>query len=58
LGTFLELEVVLIDGQNPKEGEQIADNMMQSLGIDKVDLIERSYIDLIMDKHETQKIQD
>lgn len=49
LGEFLELEVVLRPGQGDAEGEAIAQNLMTRLGIAPGDLVERAYLDLIME---------
>jgi predicted adenylyl cyclase CyaB len=47
LGSFVELEVMLSTGQRLAEGEEIASRLMAVLGIDKSDLIEGAYIDLL-----------
>jgi predicted adenylyl cyclase CyaB len=47
LGSFMELEVVLVEGQSMEEGLQIARGLMQRLGIQPADLIETAYIDLL-----------
>lgn len=47
LGQFMELEVVMRDGQSDAEGEKIADRLMTSLGVEKSDLIEGAYMDMI-----------
>ena len=47
LGTFLELEVVLGEGQTEAEGRAVADNLMVEFGIDKRKLIPEAYIDLL-----------
>jgi predicted adenylyl cyclase CyaB len=47
LGDFMELEVVLTPGQNDADGERIAKNLMQQLGIREQDLIDTAYMDLI-----------
>ncbi len=47
LGQFIELEVVLRDGQSIDEGRQIAAALMIKLGIADTDLIEVAYIDLL-----------
>lgn len=47
LGHFLELEVVLSDGEAVETGETIAQNLLAKLGISSMQLIERAYIDLI-----------
>ena len=47
LGQFIELEVVMDEGQNVKEGEQAAARLMDTLGIQQSDLIDCAYIDLI-----------
>jgi predicted adenylyl cyclase CyaB len=47
LGQFIELEVVLRPEQNDTEGQLIAEDLMQKLGINPADLIEAAYMDLI-----------
>ena len=47
LGQFLELEVVMRDGQADAEGEAIAKALMASLGVEKSDLLEGAYMDLL-----------
>jgi len=47
LGHFMELEVVLHDGQSDAEGQAIAEDLMQKLGIQKSDLLEGAYMDLM-----------
>ena len=47
LGSFLELEVVLADGQSPDEGHRIAREIMAALGVRDEDLIEGAYADLL-----------
>lgn len=47
LGTFVELEVVLRQGQSDAEGQAIAEALMAKLGIKAEDLIEGAYMDLI-----------
>jgi len=47
LGQFMELEVVMSDGQYDVEGQTIAEDLMQKLGIQKEDLVKGAYIDLI-----------
>jgi adenylate cyclase len=47
LGQFMELEVVLQEGQSDAEGQAIAEGLMASLGVEKSDLIEGAYIDLL-----------
>lgn len=47
LGSFLELEVVLGDDEDPKAGETVARDLMQKLGILPEHLIEGAYIDLL-----------
>lgn len=46
LGNFLELEVVLQEGQKAEEGMAIATELMEKLGVRKEDLIVGAYIDL------------
>jgi len=47
LGQFMELEVVMRDGQGDAEGEKIADRLMASLGVERSDLLEGAYMDLL-----------
>ncbi len=47
LGQFMELEVVLREGQSDAEGQAIAEDLMASLGVEKNDLIEGAYMDLL-----------
>lgn len=48
LGDFAELEVVLEDDQSVEEGEAIANELMDKLGIDRSKLISCAYMDLIL----------
>jgi predicted adenylyl cyclase CyaB len=47
LGTFMELEVVLRPGQTDAEGQEIANELMQKLGIHNSDLLDTAYIDMM-----------
>lgn len=47
LGQFLELEVVMHEGQSDGDGQAIAEGLMASLGIEKSDLLEGAYMDLL-----------
>jgi predicted adenylyl cyclase CyaB len=47
LGSFLELEVVLGSDQNDDDGMAIARQLMKKLEIDKADLVDCAYVDLI-----------
>lgn len=47
LGQFMELEVVLQDGQSDAEGQAIAEDLMARLGVERSDLIEGAYMDLL-----------
>ena len=50
LGDFLELEVTLSEGESEERGVQIANELMEKLGIAKDDLISGAYMDLILGK--------
>lgn len=47
LGQFMELEVVLRDGQGDAEGQALAEDLMASLGVERADLLAVAYMDLI-----------
>jgi predicted adenylyl cyclase CyaB len=48
LGDFVELEVVLGEGQTAKDGVGIAEGLMSRLGISPDQLLAKAYIDLLM----------
>ena len=47
LGDFLELEVVLHEGQTEAEGEAIAEALMAKLGVDAAQRLAGAYLDLL-----------
>jgi len=47
LGQFMELEVVMREGQGDAEGQGIAEDLMASLGVERSDLLEGAYMDLL-----------
>jgi len=47
LGSFLELEVVLAEGEHEAAGQAEADVLMEKLGIGPDDLVTGAYIDLL-----------
>jgi len=47
LGDFLELEVVLTEGESTETGMGIADELLARLGISSNQLIEGAYVDLL-----------
>jgi adenylate cyclase class IV len=47
LGHFLELEVVLADGDKPIDGEIEARELMATLEVEEADLVDEAYIDLL-----------
>ena len=47
LGHFLELEVVLQEGESPEAGVQEAHKLMARLGVEPSQLIEDAYVDLL-----------
>jgi adenylate cyclase class IV len=47
LGVFLELEVVMSDGEPSERGDREARQLLAALEIPESDLIERAYIDLL-----------
>lgn len=51
LGDFLELEVVLKDGEGIEAGIAEALALMEQLGVQRSQLIEGSYVDLLAQRH-------
>lgn len=47
LGQFMELEVVMQDGQSDAEGQAIAEDLMSALGVERGDLLDGAYMDLL-----------
>jgi len=47
LGQFMELEVVLEERQSNTEGQRIAEDLMSAIGVERADLIDGAYMDLI-----------
>jgi predicted adenylyl cyclase CyaB len=47
LGQFMELEVVMREGQSDAEGQAIAEGLLERLGVEKRDLLEGAYMDLL-----------
>ena len=47
LGAFVELEVVLGDGETAEQGEAIAQRILRELGIDRSQLVAGAYFDLL-----------
>ena len=50
LGSFLELEVVLREGELAEAGVHEAEALMQRLGVDSSQLIDRAYVDLLAER--------
>ena len=47
LGDFLELEVVLADGESPDQGLTEANALLEKLGVHCADLVAEAYVDLL-----------
>ena len=47
LGDFLELEVVLEDSEPAEAGVKVAHELMEKLGVQKSQLVETAYVDLL-----------
>jgi predicted adenylyl cyclase CyaB len=47
LGDFLELEVLLADGEDSETGRSEAHSLMARLGVEASQLVDRAYVDLI-----------
>ena len=54
LGQFMELEVVMRNGQSNAEGEEIAERLMTGLGVERSDLLDGAYMDLIESSADSQ----
>jgi predicted adenylyl cyclase CyaB len=50
LGDFLELEVVLREGESAQEGVREAEDLMSRLGVEPSQLVDRAYVDLLAEK--------
>ena len=50
LGDFMELEVVLSEGEDEAKGVEIANELMAKLGVRQEDLISGAYMDMILAK--------
>ncbi|XP_060074499.1 uncharacterized protein LOC132554209 [Ylistrum balloti] len=50
LGDFMELEVMMKEGQTTEEGQQIAEDLMDKLGVKQSDLLSGAYMDMILKK--------
>jgi len=58
LGEFLELEVVLDEGQTESEGAAIAAQLMERLAVDETQLVHGAYVDLIESAHQSDEQLD
>ncbi len=47
LGNFVEIEVIMHPGQTDAQGQATSQELMQKLGIQPADLLDRAYMDLI-----------
>jgi adenylate cyclase class IV len=56
LGDFLELEVVLRDGQTAEEGEAVAAQLLRELRIAPSQLVAGAYLDLLAAASSTAEI--
>lgn len=50
LGDYLEFEVVLEDSETPEQGIAIAEDLLERLGIDRQELVDQAYVDLLNQK--------
>ncbi|MFU2316018.1 class IV adenylate cyclase [Rahnella sp. PCH160] len=50
LGDYLEFEVVLDDSETPEQGIAIAEELLERLGIDRQELVDQAYVDLLNQK--------
>ncbi|QJR15364.1 class IV adenylate cyclase [Usitatibacter palustris] len=54
LGDFIELEVVLAEGETLEAGHAVAESLMASLGIERAQLLQGAYLDLLANKGSTK----
>ncbi|MBU9845401.1 class IV adenylate cyclase [Rahnella ecdela] len=47
LGDYLEFEVVLNEEEMPEQGIAIAENLLEKLGIERQELVDQAYVDLL-----------
>lgn len=47
LGDYLEFEVVLADDETQEQGIAIAEDLLERLGIDRQELVDQAYVDLL-----------
>ena len=47
LGEFLELEVVLTEGESMEAGIKVAHELLERLGISREQLLEGAYLDML-----------
>ncbi|AWO98332.1 Hypothetical protein SMAX5B_018717 [Scophthalmus maximus] len=52
LGHYMELEVVMRPEQTVEEGQRVAEELMEKLGVSPESLVTGAYVDLILDGHE------
>ena len=57
LGAFVELEVVLKEGEPPEEGQAVARELMVKLGIEPRHLVTGAYLDLLGTPHRAHREQ-
>lgn len=50
LGHFLELEVVLSEGESSQAGVEVAHRLMEQFGVEPAQLIEGAYVELLAEK--------
>ncbi|QUT16333.1 class IV adenylate cyclase [Rahnella inusitata] len=50
LGDYLEFEVVLAENETPEKGIAIAEDLLERLGIDRQELVDQAYVDLLRQK--------
>lgn len=51
LGHYMELEVVMRPEQTVEEGQQVAEHLMEQLGVSKESLVTGAYMDLLLKGH-------
>ncbi|XP_033991667.1 uncharacterized protein LOC117487123 isoform X3 [Trematomus bernacchii] len=57
LGNYMELEVVMRPEQTVEDGQKVAEDLMEKLGVSKQSLVTGAYMDLLLNGHTETKTE-